>query len=124
RLAYDIGAASIIVETNYGGDMATLVIRSAWSTLVRTGEIDGDELCPLVRVVRARQGKLLRAEPIAQQMFMDRVRLVGYLLDLEHEWTTWQPSDPSSPGRIDASVYLAYGLLPIPSTGVQFAAPS
>lgn len=124
RLAYDIGAASIIVETNYGGDMATLVVRSAWAKLVAEGEIDGEELCPLIRVVRARQGKLLRAEPIAQQMFMDRVRLRGIFVDLEREWTTWQPSDPSSPGRIDASVYLGYGLLPIPSTGVQFAAPS
>lgn len=124
RLAYDIGASVIVVETNYGGDMATRVIRTAWAELVRTGEIDGDVLCPLVRPVRARQGKLLRAEPIAQQMHMDRVRLVGLLLDLEHEWTTWQPSDPMSPGRIDASVYLAYHLLPIPSTGTQFAAPS
>ena len=30
---------------------------------------------------------------------------------------TWQPTDPLSPGRIDASVYLAYGLLPVPSAG-------
>lgn len=124
RLAYDLGASTIIVETNFGADMATLVVRTAWSTLVRTGEIDGEELCPLVRSVRAKQGKLLRAEPIAQQMHLDRVRLVGHLLDLEHEWTTWQPTDPSSPGRIDASVYLAYALLPIPSSGVQFAVPS
>lgn len=124
RLAYDIGASTIVVETNFGADMATLVVRTAWSTLVRTGEIDGDVLCPLVRAVRAKQGKLLRAEPIAQQMYLDRVRLVGYLLDLEHEWTTWQPSDPSSPGRIDASVYLAYFLLPIPTSGVQFALPA
>lgn len=124
RLAYDTGASVIFVETNFGADMATLVVRSAWAELVRTGEIDGAELCPLIRAVRARQGKLLRAEPIAQQMHMDRIRLVGHLLDLEHEWTTWQPSDPSSPGRIDASVYLGYGLLPIPSTGVQFATPS
>lgn len=124
RLAYDIGASVIVVETNYGGDMATRVVRTAWAELVRTGEIDSDVLCPLVRTVRARQGKLLRAEPIAQQMYLDRVRLVGYLLDLEHEWITWQPSDPSSPGRIDASVYLAYALLPIPSPGAQFATPS
>lgn len=124
RLAYDIGASVIVVETNFGADMATLVVRTAWAELVRLGEIDGEELCPLIRAVRAKQGKLLRAEPIAQQMHLDRVRLVGHLLDLEHEWTTWQPSDPMSPGRIDASVYLAYALLPIPSTGIQFATPS
>ena len=133
RLAYEIGAASFVVETNYGGDMAALVLRTAWKTLQdghvdpATGErwsIPADELCPLVRVVRAKQGKLLRAEPIAQQMILDRVRLYGIFPDLEREWATWQPSDPMSPGRIDASVYLAYHLLPIPSTGVQFATPS
>lgn len=124
RLAYDTGASTIVVETNFGADMATLVVRTAWANLVATGEIDGEELCPLIRAVRAKQGKLLRAEPIAQQMHLDRVRLLGHLLDLEHEWTTWQPSDPMSPGRIDASVYLAYALLPIPSPGVQFATPS
>lgn len=124
RLAYDIGASVIVVETNYGGDMATLVVRTAWATLARTGEIDPEELCPLIRVVRARQGKLLRAEPIAQQMFMDRVRLRGIFVDLEREWMTWQPTDPLSPGRIDASVYLAYALLPIPTIGAQFATPT
>ena len=124
RLAYDIGAGSFVVEVNFGGDMAVLVLRTAWKTLQDTGEIPAEELCPLIKVVRARQGKLLRAEPIAQQMILDRVRLYGVFTDLEREWATWQPSDPMSPGRIDASVYLAYHLLPIPATGVQFAAPS
>ncbi len=123
RLAYDINAAFFVVETNYGGDMAVLVLRTAWKTLQDTGEIPADELCPLIRVVRAKQGKLLRAEPIAQQMILDRIRLRGVFPDLEREWATWQPTDPLSPGRIDASVYLAYGLLPIPATGVQFALP-
>jgi len=124
RLAYDTNAAFIVVETNFGADMALLVIRTAWKQLVDWGEIPGDELPPQIKPVHGRQGKLLRAEPIAQQMIQDRVRLRGLHVDLEREWTTWMPTDPASPGRIDASVYLAYALLPIPSTGLQWAAPS
>jgi hypothetical protein len=141
-LAYETDAATIIVETNYGGDMAVLVLRTAWKNLQQergspdpvTGEIrriPAGELAPMIKAVRARQGKVLRAEPIAQQMILDRVRLRGIFPDLEHEWTTWQPPNPMSPGRIemspgriDASVYLAYGLLPIPTTGASFAVPS
>jgi hypothetical protein len=46
-----------------------------------------------------------------------RVWTSAYLPDLEQEWQTWQPTDSASPGRIDASVYLAYSLLPIPTSG-------
>ncbi|KMS89750.1 hypothetical protein ACZ91_18770 [Streptomyces regensis] len=61
----------------------------------------------------AKQGKLLRAEPIARQMIEDRVRLRGaFVPDLENEWATWQPSDQDSPGRIDASCVFAHGLIP------------
>lgn len=121
-LAHETDASIVIVETNYGGDMALLVVRTAWQSLVRSGRIPADKLPPQVKPVRARQGKLLRAEPVAQQMVLDRVRLRGVFPDMEHEWMTWQPTDPLSPGRIDASVYLAYGLLPIPAAGVSSAA--
>jgi len=43
---------------------------------------------------------------------------------LESEWCTWQGSG-DSPGRIDASVYLAYALLPkIATQGNKSAAPT
>lgn len=135
RLAVDIDADQIIVEVNYGGDMAKLAIRTAWDAL-RTEELDllrGDtpaadhvhtdayrenakfnRLPPRIVAVRARKNKLLRAEPIAQQWVVDRIRTGAYLPEMEEEWATWQPDDTSSPGRIDASVYLAYGLLPPP----------
>jgi hypothetical protein len=116
-LAHETGAAVIYCETNFGGDMCLLAIRTAWEYLVREGRIPADVLPPQVKAVRARQGKVLRAEPVAQQMVLDRVRLRGILPDLEHEWCVWQPTDPGSPGRIDASVYLAYGLLPLPAAG-------
>jgi hypothetical protein len=123
RLAWQTDAAIIFVETNYGGDMCQLAIETSWETLQRDGEIPDRVLPPMVKTVRARQGKLLRAEPVAQQMVQDRVRLRGTFVDLEREWATWQPADPDSPGRIDASVYLVYGLLPERLGGAQVHAP-
>ena len=77
--------------------------------------IPPEALPPYVMPKRAKVGKLLRAEPIAQQMLEGRVRLDGHFPELEEEWVSWQPDDPDSPGRIDASVYLGYGLLPVPN---------
>lgn len=111
RLAYETDAAIVFVETNYGGDMAELALHTAWKALQDDETIPKKQLPPKIDAVRAKQGKLLRAEPIAQQMVLDRVRLRGLFVDLEREWATWMPTDPASPGRIDASVYLAYGLL-------------
>jgi hypothetical protein len=74
-------------------------------------------LMPAIQPVRAKQGKLLRAEPIAQQMVQDKVRTRGVFTDLEREWTTWQPTDPDSPGRIDSSCVQIYGLIPEANQG-------
>lgn len=121
-LAAEIDASSIILEANYGGDMTALAVRATWAQLreawiAEHGTADGcpfSALPPAVRTEHARVGKLLRAEPVAQQMLVDKVRLAAPLPYLEHEWATWQPDDPDSPGRIDASVYLAYHLLQVP----------
>ncbi|MFF8293539.1 hypothetical protein ACF068_30620 [Streptomyces sp. NPDC016309] len=78
---------------------------------------------PQIAPVRAKQGKLLRAEPVAQQMVQDRVRLRGVFTDVEREWATWMPSDPDSPGRIDASCILVYGLIPEANKGAIVHAP-
>ncbi|MFB6888918.1 hypothetical protein ACFCX4_06335 [Kitasatospora sp. NPDC056327] len=68
-------------------------------------------------------GKLLRAGPVAQLMVQDRVRLRGVFTDLEKEWVTWMPADPDSPGRIDASCILAYGLIPEANRGAIVHVP-
>ncbi|MFE2374729.1 hypothetical protein [Streptomyces sp. NPDC059398] len=65
----------------------------------------------------------MRAEPIAQQMVEDRVRLRGMMTDLENEWATWMPTDADSPGRIDASCVLVYGLIPEANKGAIVHAP-
>jgi phage terminase large subunit-like protein len=134
-LAVDIDADRIIVESNYGGDMASLAVRTAWDVLRREeldtlrGDTPAEEyertdayqanaryarLPPRIVVVHARKNTLLRAEPIGQQWIVDRIRTAAYLPEFEEEWATWQPDSTDSPGRIDAGVYLAYGLLPPP----------
>lgn len=138
EIAIDVDADKFIVEVDFGGDMATLAVRTAWDALRREEleALGGDEtaaaykdaarynrLCPRVAAVRARKKKLLRAEPVAQQWIEDRIRTGVYLPDLEEEWATWQPDHTDSPGRIDASVYLAYGLLGPPPAGSGSAAP-
>ncbi|MFI9026316.1 hypothetical protein [Streptomyces sp. NPDC053560] len=123
RLAHETDAAIIYVEVNYGGDMCSLAIRTSWETLQASGEIPAKVLPPAVQTVRAKQGKLLRAEPVAQQMVQDKVRLRGVFTDLEREWATWMPTDPESPGRIDASTVLVYGLIPEANQGAIVHAP-
>ncbi|MFF3654910.1 hypothetical protein [Streptomyces olivochromogenes] len=122
-LAVETNAGVIYVEWNYGRDMCTLAIDTAWKALQDEGRIPKDMLKPGIDAVSAKQGKLLRAEPIAQQMVEDRVRLRGAFVDLENEWATWQPSDPDSPGRIDASCVLVYGLIPEVNQGAIVHAP-
>lgn len=131
ELAVELDADRIICETNFGGDVVLLAIRTAWDVL-RREELDrlgGEEspryrknaryarLCPRIVGVRAKKNKLLRAEPVAQQWVEDRIRTGAYLPEFEEEWATWQPDQKDSPGRIDAGVYLAYGLLKPPSAG-------
>ena len=149
EMAVDIDADLIIFEKNFGGDMAGRMIRTAWSTLqaeereevrqrvmnteprltAREVErrIDGmplryGRMCPRIKAVTARKNKRLRADPIAQQWIEDRVRTAVYLPEVEEEWATWQEGASDSPGRIDASTYLAYALLPIPKSGSGGAA--
>lgn len=109
-LAHEIGSDVIVVEKNFGGDMPKRLLFAAWKDLARTGQVEG--MCPDVREVSARRGKFLRAEPIGQQIRLGNVRFVSGLGKVEHEWVSWSPQVSISPGRIDASVYLAYFLLP------------
>lgn len=113
QLAFDTTADKIIIETNYGGEMGRRVVRAAWQDLVRKGTIPEGVLPPSLYMVNARKGKILRAEPIAQQIILDNVRFVEPMPELEEEWATWLPTSSDSPGRIDASAYLVYSLLPI-----------
>ncbi|WP_432021387.1 hypothetical protein [Streptomyces sp. 1222.5] len=45
------------------------------------------------------------------------------LQDFSSEWSTWQSTDPDSPGRIDASCIPVYGLIPEANQGAIVHAP-
>lgn len=152
EVAVDIDADLIIFEKNFGGDMAGRMIRTSWTMLqneereaerqrimaerphltareveriVDSTRLRYGRMCPRIRAVTARKNKRLRADPIAQQWVEDRIRTAAYLPEVEEEWATWQEGSSDSPGRIDASTYLAYALLPIPKGGSGgSAAPS
>ncbi|MEW1565846.1 terminase family protein [Streptomyces sp. NPDC093509] len=103
QLAIDRQADAIIVENNFGGDMAAQVVRQAWTELQRAGETGG-MLIPSIIEVHAKQGKRLRAEPIAQLYKQGKVHHVGEHTELEGQMVTWLPG-MDSPDRMDAAVH-------------------
>ena len=117
EMAADTGADFFVAEKNYGGDMVKLVIRTSWEALRREDPDRFGALVPRIIEVTAKRGKMLRAEPIAQQWVENKCVTAAYLPDLESEWATQMPGDTNSPGRIDASVYLGLELLPVPTSG-------
>lgn len=110
ELAYEINADVIVFENNFGGDQASTIIGLSWDALRLEGKVQG--LKPRVVSVNARKNKVIRAEPTAQALQEDRIRLGASLPNLESEWYTYQLTSPTSPGRLDASVYLTSELLP------------
>jgi len=122
-LAYLVDAEIIVFEGNFGGDQAGLIIRTAWSAMCAERGIT-NRLCPRIVQVSARKNKRLRAEPIAQQIVEDRVRIVGKLAELVGQWCTWMPTDSFSPGRLDTSVYLTLALLGKEPTDIGTVTPA
>lgn len=103
QAAIDLGADAFVVETNFGGDMTRQVLIQAWQELERAGRTQGQPM-PRVIEVNAKQGKRLRAEPIAQLYEQGRVHHVGEFPDLERQMVTWIPG-MDSPDRMDAAVH-------------------
>ncbi|MER5182578.1 terminase family protein [Streptomyces sp. NPDC002896] len=88
RLALSMKADAIVVESNYGGDMARQVLSQAWEQLRRDGTTAG-QLMPRVLEVAAKLGKRLRAEPITQLYEQGPVDHVGTHVRLEEQMVTW-----------------------------------
>ncbi|WP_307839606.1 terminase large subunit domain-containing protein [Streptomyces sp. MBT49] len=103
RLALELKADAIVVESNYGGDMARQIVRQAWKQLERDGATRG-LLMPYVAEVTAKVGKRLRAEPIAQLYDQGLVHHVGKHPELEDQMVTWI-AGMDSPDRMDAAVH-------------------
>lgn len=133
-----IKADCVYVERNFGGDMAKTTIQAI--KLVKTldeqfraalpddivfenreqaqkytGErtavilvLDGAKVS--VKEVTASRGKEVRAEPVAAVYQQGKAHHVGFLPDLQKQWTQWIPGTKPSPDRLDADVWLQHGL--------------
>lgn len=92
RLYNSLQADSIIVETNFGGDM----VRRNLQTAGFDGRIiDG----------RAVRGKETRAEPVVALYEQQKISHTELFEKLEDEMTTWVPGTGPSPNRVDALVW-------------------
>jgi phage terminase large subunit-like protein len=88
---HDFNADCIVAESNNGGEMVSLTIKTVDPSVK-------------VKLVHASRGKLTRAEPIASIYEHGRGHHVGSFPQLEDEMCLWMPGDPS-PNRMDAMVW-------------------
>lgn len=98
----DFKADKIFVERNFGGDMATFVIKTAAGQ--RGIDVVIDE-------VTASRGKVVRAEPISALYEQGRVHHVGEFPELETQMREYVPEDGRSPDRMDALVWAMTDLM-------------
>lgn len=94
---HDYEADCIVAESNNGGEMVSLTIKTVDPSVK-------------VKLVHASRGKLTRAEPIASIYEHGRGHHVGTFPQLEDEMCLWLPGDPS-PNRMDAMVWALTELL-------------
>jgi phage terminase large subunit-like protein len=92
----DYEADVIVVEKNYGGDMAVATIEQAARDM-------GAHVN--VKTVTSSRGKVLRAEPIAALYEQGRIHHVGAYKELEEQMCSWTPDSGTSPDRLDSLVF-------------------
>jgi phage terminase large subunit-like protein len=97
----------VVVEVNFGGDMATEVIKQA----AERSHQAGNRPTPIIRIkeVSASRGKVMRAEPISLLYEKGRVlhrrgldQLEGEMMSFSREWDR---AVDGSPNRLDAAVW-------------------
>ena len=90
---HDNKADRLIAETNNGGEMVELTIRTVDRSIA-------------YKAVTASRGKMIRAEPIAALYEQGRVHHVGFFPMLEDQMCDYDPlTSPFSPDRMDALVW-------------------
>lgn len=110
-LIHEVEADLVIVERNFGGDQARVLLVSRWEAMKASGELPGHAVLPYIDEVVARKNKRIRADPVAQQFILGNIKMLGYHPEVEHEWCTWVSTDDYSPGRVDTLTHMATGLL-------------
>jgi phage terminase large subunit-like protein len=89
---HDYAADRLVAETNNGGDMVKLTIRTVDRNVS-------------YKDVHASRGKATRAEPIAALYEQGRIHHCGVFPALEDQMCSWIPGDKNSPDRVDALVW-------------------
>jgi phage terminase large subunit-like protein len=101
---HSLKADKIVIERNFGGEMAAATIRSV------------DPNAPIKEVTSSR-GKVLRAEPIASVFEQKRGHIVGTLPELEDQCcnftSDWNRARDGSPDRVDALVFALTELIEV-----------
>lgn len=96
RAFHTLRADRIVVERNFGGDMALANIAAV------------DPAVP-VKAITSSRAKTLRAEPVASLFEQGRAHLVGELSELEDQMSSftadWNRARDGSPDRVDALVF-------------------
>lgn len=96
--------ASIVVESNQGGAMAAMVIRTAAK--------EAGLPVPAIRQVWATGSKKTRAEPMGTAYERGRIHHVNVLPEYESQLTEWVEGESGySPDRLDAGVWAVTPLL-------------
>jgi len=103
----DFDADDVVVERNFGGDMATDVIRQAAERAHQEGRRDTNMIA--IREVNASRGKVMRAEPVSLLYEKGRVKHRRGLDQLEAEMLSfsreWDRAVDGSPNRLDALIW-------------------
>ena len=98
----------VVVERNFGGDMASDVIKQAADRAVQRGDRPDNMI--RIKEVTASRGKVMRAEPISLLYEKGRVMHTHGLDQLEGEMMSfsreWDRSVDGSPNRLDAMVWV------------------
>lgn len=85
-------ADRVVAETNNGGDMVALTLRTV------------DPRVPFKKVTATR-GKRVRAEPVAAKYEQGKIHHVGVFPELEDEMCSFTVDSSTSPNRMDALVW-------------------
>ena len=97
--------APVVAEKNQGG------------ALIRGAIHQIDSKIPVYEVW-SKQGKALRAEPVALAYEQGRVHHLGFFAELESQMTQWVPGETKkSPDRVDALVLALTAMLVLPPKG-------
>ena len=107
RAYHEFEADRIIAESNQGGEMISLTIKTV------------DPTVP-VELVHASRGKKARAEPVAALYEQGKVFHVASMPDLEDQLCSWVPEDGESPDRLDALVWALSSIMFTGSPNVRW----